>query len=146
MKRSELKKLVKEELNSLRRSIKEEDSSKPVVNPKKANGIILGAVKTLFNSGAITGVDPAHATDIATDLIKRLSVAAAPYGQQNTPKGDDLNDDTAYEKEEDSLDDQSQYDPDLSKQTSDHESKPPESEQEEEPLFEVKKIADKLKI
>lgn len=145
MKRSELKQLVKEELQSLRRSISEEESAKPVVNSKKANGIILGAVKTLFNSGAITGVDTTAATDIANELVKHLSVATAPYGQKASPPNDDLNDDSAYKKEEDSLDDQSQYDPDLSKQTSDHEPTPTEPE-DEEPLFEVKKIARKLKI
>lgn len=145
MKRSELKQLIKEELRSLRRSISEEESTKPVVNSKKAGGIILGAVKTLFNSGAITGVDSTAATDIANELVKHLSVAVAPYGQKVGAPDKDLNDDSAYKKEEDSLDDQSQYDPDLSKQTSDY--KPTSTEpEEEEPLFEVKKVARKFKI
>jgi hypothetical protein len=141
MKKNELKEMIREELRILR----EDSSTKPIVNPKKANGIILGAVKTLFNSNAITGVDPTRATDIANELVKHIQVAIAPYSQDNEPQGDDLNDESAYKEEEDSLDDQSQYDPDLSKQTSDYEPKS-EVEDEEESLFEVRKIAKKLKI
>lgn len=145
MKKSELKQIIKEELEAYRREISEMGEAKPVVNPKKAQGIILGAVKTLFNSGAITGVDSNHATEIASELIKHISVAVAPYSQQAEPSGDELNDSPAYDEEEASLDDQSQYDPDLSKQTADDDEEPT-STPEEEPLFEVSKIAKKLKL
>jgi hypothetical protein len=145
MKKSELKDIIKEELQAYRERVQENMDAKPVVDHKKAAGIILGAVKTLFNSGAITGVDATYAKEITKELIKHINVAIAPYGQKEEPMGDDLNDDAAYDEEEESLDDQSQYDPDLSKQTSDYEPEPGEPE-EDEPLFEVKKIAEKLKL
>jgi hypothetical protein len=145
MKKSELKQIIREELEWYRGKLQEQDSAKPVVDPDKAGGIILGAVKTLFNSGAIIGVDPTRANDVASELVKQLTVAIAPYGQQEPPAGDDLDDETSYGEEEDSLDDQSQYDPDIQKQTSDEEPKA-KSEPEEEPLFEIAKIAKKLKL
>jgi len=153
MNKAHLKKIVKEEYvrykekaRRISEILNEESPQKPVLDPEKSTGIILGAVKTLFNSNAIVGVDPSKTTEIANDILKHMPVILAPYGAQPVPTTDDLNDDSAYDKEEETLDDQSQYDPDLSKQTTDKKEPVKPKQNSNDSLFEVKRIANRLKL
>ena len=129
MKRRELKKLISEELQrfSFREATDEVEAqaqvkptnSTPTLNPKKAHGILAGAIKTLINSGAAVGVDQTHVAQLTQDVIDNLSTVISslkPVEVDASDDSTDLEDEGAYKKENDEFDDQSQYDPSLEKQ------------------------------
>lgn len=129
MKKSDLKKLVSEEIRRMkqrRKFLRESElennaSTSASINPKKAQGIIAGAIKTLINSGATNGLDQSQVDQLTQNLIKHLSdtiptmkpVSSPSQNDDNT--NSDLNDEIPFKKENDKLEDQNQYDPDLRK-------------------------------
>lgn len=128
----------------------EPSNSAPALNPKKSQGIIIGALKTLINSGAITGVDQSQVSQIASDLMTQLNAKLPTYKTGGAPEADaedpEFEDDLNYSKEDEELEDQNQYDPDLDKQVSDNDENPEEpAPEEDEPLFEAKDFAHYLK-
>ena len=70
MKKSQLKKIVAEEIKRMK--IRREALQQPEtnagtsagINPKKAQGIIAGAIKTLINSGATSGIDQSQVNQL----------------------------------------------------------------------------------
>ena len=134
----------------------------PTLDAKKAHGIIVGAVKTLFNSGALTGVGIEQLESMTQDVIKQMTTsigatpaapaapteapapaptaaptpAAAPLPTPDDSEEDDpeFDDQVVHDQQADELDDQAQYDPDLDKQVSSPagDESYPEEEPEEE--------------
>jgi hypothetical protein len=132
----------------------------PALNPKKATGIIAGAIKTLMNSGALQGVGPEQVQQLTQDMIQNLNTSvggspeavptapttpAAPMPDASEQDDTEFADDVVNKKQEDEFDDQNQYDPDLDKQVTpaagEEEEVPAEEDPfGEEPLFEVKDL------
>ena len=114
------------------------------LNKKKSVGIIVGALKTLFNSGAIAGIDKSHMKALATDMINGLDTQVQALGSVTDieePTTDGLKDDVPAEEASQEFDDAGQYDDDLSQQVPDPgqgEEAPMDEPEEEEPLFEAK--------
>jgi hypothetical protein len=147
MKKSDLKKIINEELRIQRKRLFESqeqpqpqitDPNAPVgLNPKKAQGIIAGAIKTLINSGALTGVDQTVVDSLTADLIKNLDIsvkAKTSEIEDDKEEADsvDLDDEIPHNRESDELDDQNQYDKQLKATTSDAKEEEPEEGGEEE--------------
>ena len=131
----------------------------PALDPKKAQGIVAGAIKTLMQSGALQGVGPEQVAQITADVVANIqsSVGGAPAApttaspapiaapevdasEQDDPEFDDQ---VAHDSEANELDDQNQYDPDLDKQLSGGEEEE-EPAPKEEPMFEVKQLKEAL--
>lgn len=126
------------------------------LNPKKSHGIIAGAIKTLLNSGAVTGLDQSAVDILTKEVLKSLDIAVkaqstAKEESEEDAETDELSDEPEYREQSEELDDQDQYDQTLDQELEDDESEENEegdSAEEEpaddmgmdEPLFEVKKI------
>lgn len=122
--------------------VDEPNNSAPAFNTKKSQGIIAGAIKTLINSGALQGIDPTQVDKITNDLMSSLQNKIDDYKAITTPEDEEddteLEDEVPYKQQDDDLDDQTQYDPDLDKQIKDKDEEPSnDSPPEDEPLFEA---------
>jgi len=167
MRKSDIQKIIQEEIKLQRRRLfretpqpqqapiqtePENDGVDPQpdapvgLNPNKSKGIIAGAIKTLINSGALQGVDQSVVDALTADVLKSLdtTIQAKSNSIEDTKDdmdSDELEDEAAYSEEEEELDDQNQYDPELGATTSDAEEEEPAPEAPaEEPLFEAKKL------